>query len=248
MVYNLKQSKIDRRKKYILTLDVETANGLQYPLVYDLGFSISDKKGRIYEEGSFIIDEIWSQKNLMQSSYYAKKIPEYEKEIAQGLHKVVKFNYARTHVRKLVDKYNVRQVSAYNLKFDLGALNGTSYNLNRSAFSHFFSHDQRKRMEKVDIWTLACKTIFIQKRFSSFCLENGFVSEAGNFKTNAEVAYAFMKNDCNFSETHKGLADVKIEVEIMAHAYKQHKYVGDKYEWKPWKIINNHLKYGSAIK
>ena len=40
--------KIDKRKKYYLVLDVETANTLEQPLVYDIGYSVVDKKGNIY--------------------------------------------------------------------------------------------------------------------------------------------------------------------------------------------------------
>ena len=39
---------MDRRKKYYLVVDVETANSAQEALVYDLGFAICDKKGNIY--------------------------------------------------------------------------------------------------------------------------------------------------------------------------------------------------------
>ena len=39
------ENRIDRRKKYILVLDVETAGNIGSPLVYDLGFAICDKKG-----------------------------------------------------------------------------------------------------------------------------------------------------------------------------------------------------------
>ena len=36
--------KIDRRKKYYMVLDVETANTLSKPLCYDIGFLICDKQ------------------------------------------------------------------------------------------------------------------------------------------------------------------------------------------------------------
>jgi len=51
--------KIDRRKKYFLVLDTETANGLDDPFVYDLGFVVADRKGNIYERHSYIIYDIF---------------------------------------------------------------------------------------------------------------------------------------------------------------------------------------------
>ena len=56
---------MDRRRKYIMVLDVETTGNIGFPLVYDLGFAIVDKKGNIYEERSFVISEIFDNKKLM---------------------------------------------------------------------------------------------------------------------------------------------------------------------------------------
>ena len=42
---NVINSKIDRRKSYYLVLDTETANGLDTPLMYDVGGCICDKRG-----------------------------------------------------------------------------------------------------------------------------------------------------------------------------------------------------------
>ena len=41
--------KVDRRKKYVIVLDVETANMSNDALVYDLGFGVYDKQGNEYE-------------------------------------------------------------------------------------------------------------------------------------------------------------------------------------------------------
>lgn len=68
---------LNRRKK-MMVLDIETLNSTEDALSYDVGFAVTDKKGHIYEEHSFIIyDMFFEEKELMQSAYYAKKIPEY---------------------------------------------------------------------------------------------------------------------------------------------------------------------------
>ena len=46
-------NKIDKRKKYVLVIDVETANTIidskfNEGLVYDIGFGVYDKKGNEY--------------------------------------------------------------------------------------------------------------------------------------------------------------------------------------------------------
>lgn len=247
----IKAIKKDKRKKYILVIDVEstTPNGKREEmqqgknLVYDIGFSITDKKGNIYVCGSFLIDEIWNDENLMNSAYYAEKIPRYEQGLQNGEHVILPFTVARDYIRKLVDEFEVTQLSAYNLKFDIGALNYTSFILLNNFNACFFTFTQRKNLEKVDIWTLACKTLFIQKGFPSFCFDNGFISDAGNYKTNAEVAYAYLTRNASFEEEHTGLADVMIEIEIMKNAYKQNKKIGSKYEYQPWRQANTFIKY-----
>ena len=50
---------IDKHKKYYLVLDVESANTLEQPLVYDIGYQVVDKKGRVYEEKSHAITDLF---------------------------------------------------------------------------------------------------------------------------------------------------------------------------------------------
>ena len=79
--------KIDKRKKYSMVLDVETANSSiekgqkNDGLVYDLGLTVIDKKGQIYEKKSFAIKEIFDWKELMATAYYKDKLPKYYKEL-----------------------------------------------------------------------------------------------------------------------------------------------------------------------
>lgn len=74
--------KIDKRKKYMLVLDCETApldNGLNKVdpynmVVYDLGFAVVDKKGNVYAMGSFVNSDIFIDEfALMRSAYYSEK-------------------------------------------------------------------------------------------------------------------------------------------------------------------------------
>ena len=49
---------IDRRKKYMIVVDVETCGSFSNPIVYDIGYAICDKKGNIYEKNSIVISKI----------------------------------------------------------------------------------------------------------------------------------------------------------------------------------------------
>ena len=60
-------AKIDRRRKYIIVIDTETANGLiendnlelSQSLVYDVGWMVIDKSGNVYEKRSFVNADIF---------------------------------------------------------------------------------------------------------------------------------------------------------------------------------------------
>ena len=75
---------MDRRISYKIVVDCETApcdktiKGVTPTnmLVYDVGWVVTDKRGRVYEERSFVNADIFlDEKALMQSAYYANKIP-----------------------------------------------------------------------------------------------------------------------------------------------------------------------------
>ena len=84
--------KYDRRRKYYLVLDCETATlpcagnlpaeakknvAIAKPLIYDLGWKIIDKKGRVYSRKNFLISEIFSVPSIFDTAYYASKRPLY---------------------------------------------------------------------------------------------------------------------------------------------------------------------------
>ena len=70
--------KIDHRIHYIMMMDTETANTLTRAdgsldmtsvFVYDIGWQVTDKRGNLYEQKSYIVKEIFfGEKQLMQSA------------------------------------------------------------------------------------------------------------------------------------------------------------------------------------
>ena len=50
---------IDKRKKYIMVIDIETTNGLTDMLAYDIGFIVADLHGNIYEKRSYMVAELF---------------------------------------------------------------------------------------------------------------------------------------------------------------------------------------------
>lgn len=230
-------TKIDKRRSYIMVVDVETAGGLDNPLVYDIGYAITDRQGNIYETRSFIIEEIFYNKPLMTSAYYSEKVPKYLKDIANGTRTVVSFLEMRDDFIALAEKYNIKTLSAYNLAFDTRALTNTIRNITREPKAKFLPRSL-KNIKMMCIWCLACEVLYTQKTFGRVATRNGWVSEVGNLRTTAEVGHRYITGNMDFEEEHTGLEDVLIEIGIMAYAFRQNKKrIGGVFA-NPWRIPN----------
>lgn len=221
---------LDRRINYLMGLDTETCNGLEIDgkvdlsqsIVYDIGWVITDKRGRIYKERSFIIYEVFvAMRDVMQSAYYADKIPMYWEQIKSGQRKLVKFQTMYDMYWKDVKEFGVKNSFAHNARFDLNALNNTIRWVTKSKKRWFFPYS----MEIWDTLKMARQTIGQQKSYYKFCEMNGFMT---NHRTprprlTAEVLYRYITGDVTFEESHTGLEDVLIETKIMVHCFRQHK-------------------------
>lgn len=219
---------IDNRIHYYLALDTETTNGLEQPFVYDIGGAIVDKQGRIYERFSFVIRDVFvHERELMRTAYYADKIPEYAADIREGKREMVNFMFARRFILNLMEKYNIKDVAAYNAHFDRNALNTTIRWLTKSRVRYFFPYGTNF----VCIWNMACQTICQRITYRRFCEEHQLFSDNGhgtnkkarNISTSAENVYRYLILNPEYQEEHKGLDDVLIETEIMKRCFSSHK-------------------------
>lgn len=233
------------KRKMILVLDTETANSLDDPLTYDIGFVMTDKQGHIYEKHSFIIDEIFQngQNELMRSAYYAHKIPMYMEKIAKGETLVRSFTYVRFFIKDLMEKYGCTTVAAYNARFDSLATNTTQRYLTSSKYRWFFPYGT----EIMCIWNMACQVLYTQKTFQKEAIANGWVSIKGNIETSAEIGFRYLSNDFQFKEEHTGLADVLIETEIMARCFRQKKKMETGINRWCWRIPTKAYKESQAV-
>ena len=211
---------IDRRKSYFIVFDTETANGLDDPIVYDIGGAVVDKKGNVYETFSFVIYEVFCEmKDLMQSAYYAEKIPMYEKQIANGERKIVKYSTAKKYINELARKYNIKAMVAHNARFDYRSTTKTQRYLTKSKYRWFIPYG----VELWDTMKMANDTICKQVHYKEFCYSNGYLTKNGRVRKTAEILYRYISGEHNFIESHTGLEDVMIEKEIFAHCMRQHK-------------------------
>lgn len=212
---------IDKRKKYIAVIDTETANSMEDSLVYDMGWAIVDKQGKVYCSRSYLVREIFcDERDLMQSAYYAEKIPAYLEDVRNGKRKILSFQYIRNIFISDCKKYNCITACAHNARFDLNALNTTRRFLTKSKYRYFFPYG----FEIWDTLKMAQDVICKMPTYKRFCESHAdYTLKNGNPRKTAEILYQFIVKDDTFSESHTGLEDVLIEKEILAYCIKQHK-------------------------
>ena len=230
---------MSRRKEMFLVIDTETCNTVEQPLPYDIGFAICDRMGNIAEERSYVVAETFlDMKDTMKSAYFAEKIPQYWEDIKNGSREIKSIYKIRKEVKDLMNKYNVKKVGAYNMGFDKRALNNVMRYTTKSFCRWFFPFGT----EFFCIWHLATQTLLQQKPFFKMAEKNDWFSEKGNLLTNAEVTYNYIKKMSDFKEEHKGLEDVRIEIEIMAHCFRQHKKMNTNINTSCWRLVQKAYK------
>lgn len=217
-------------KKYIIAVIDTECVGLQDKSVYDFAWQIVDKKGNVYSEGSYLVEETITNADKMMGAFYAKKIfSHYIPMLARREISILPWDEIRARFLADLSEFNVNIVAAYNIGFDMGAIRSTN------GGNKFLD----RNVKILDIWQFACETILSQKSYMRIASEQGWISTAGNIRTNAEKAFAYISGDWEYSEEHTALSDVKIEVSILADCFRQKKSIPfGKVNAQPWRIVN----------
>ena len=236
---------IDKRRHYVLVVDTETANtitesippvfdengelvtpaktvmDMSNVLVYDCGWAVVDTKGNIYETASYVNRDIFVyERDLMQSAYYGWKIPRYVEEIRSGQRIMASTYEIRQAMLETIERYGIKEVAAFNARFDDNALRLTQRFISGSKYRYWFPFD---RVEVWDIMKMAQDVICNMPTYRKFCEEHGYMTANGRLRKTAEILWRFISGNNDFEESHTGLEDVLIEAEIMWYCFRQHK-------------------------
>ena len=257
------------RKLYYLTLDTETATlpfvneialdskakqtiSITKPLVYDIGWTISDRNGNIIKRENYLIQETFFVPNIFNTAYYKDKRPQYMKLYSEGKIKAATWNEVIEIL--LADLEIVNFVTAYNACFDFKkAIPFTEkyiYYLYSENYNKWEEYQKKRcidilengnyaKNEKylipvfelrgneyplIDIWALACDRLLNTNKYRKYCCDNNFFTDSKKFfKTSAEVSYRYLIKDNDFIESHTALSDAEIETFILAKALKRGK-------------------------
>lgn len=226
---------------YRIVLDTETAgnvNDHSSLRVYDFGFQLVDSKFNTVLERRYFVSEIFNDHALMNSAYYANKLPQYYQALANKEVEIRPWLAIMKEFSELCKAYKVKEVWAFNAGFDRDATNATTEALSNGFKTWFTPYG----VEWKCIQHAAACTLCDSKNYFKFAYENSFVSAKGNVQTTAEAVYAYLINDPTYKEEHTALEDVKIEAAILARVKRRHQKMETKPNRAAWKKPQKHFK------
>jgi hypothetical protein len=219
------------------------------PLVYDIGWTITNRKGEILDSKQFLVAETFAVPAVFNTAYYAEKRPRYLEMLKRGETTIKPWDEIMEIY--LTDLRSVDAVGAYNSMFDFKkAIPFTELYINMLYSPDFYDWDKMqerickniasdnrfsstkefdpdifkfrgKDYKLFDLWGLSCEHILNNDEYKTMCQENGWITESGKYyKTSAETAFRFISRNLDFDEAHTALDDAAIESELLARIMK----------------------------
>lgn len=257
------------KKKIYLVLDSETCSydfadkiaggdaekkkaiAIAFPLIYDIGWTLVDRAGNVYDKKQFLIAETFSVPAVFNTAYYKNKRPLYLEKLKRGEISVKPWEEV---VKILIEDMNkVDSVGAFNAMFDYKrAIPQTELYIEKLYSPDFEEwRERRYRLcEKIangekmpknkdfnpdifsfrgrdyplfDLWGLSTAHLLNNATYKKACLDNGLLTESGTFfKTSAESTYKYLMDKFDFIESHTALDDAEIESYILHKIAQRH--------------------------
>lgn len=213
------------------------------PLIYDIAWQVVDRKGYVYSQHSFLVQETFFVPQVFNTAYYREKRPLYIEKYNNG--EITAKNWNEIAEILLEDCKQVDFVGAYNSMFDYKkAIPFTERYIENLYSNHYQSweNSQYKNALSIlegkqnkndnfdsmhfnfrnydfpmfDLWGMSCNTLINEEKYKTMCIKEGMVTKSGTFfKTSAESTFRFLLKDIDFIEEHTALADTLIEIEIL---------------------------------
>jgi len=219
------------RGEAVAVIDTETAT--LWGEVFDFGMVIVNSKGKEIARYDAIVKEVYDDVKKMEKAFYFNKVDSFYEPNLRCKRMVKKsWRTICVEVSALCSKHRVSVVSAYNLAFDRRVIAATNKKYN--GFSMF-----PKGTKELCLWKFACTTELQSEAFDTLAVQQGWISEAGNLRTNAEVAYKFMTGNLEFSESHTALDDALIELDLLKLLMAKHKELPFGVGGATWQLVNS---------
>ena len=201
----------------ICVFDTETTS-INKPFCYNVGMVIANTETKeILSKNEWVIEQIWHNIPLFNSSYYAEKRPLYVDRMRARKIVLDKWGYVMQKIARIFKDFEVSAVYAYNSPFDERVF---KYNCD-----WFKTQNPIEILPIFDIRGYVHAKMAWNPAFKAFCDEKERYTESGHYSTTAETVYQFIKNNDTFEEEHTALADSVIEWEILKYC------IEDGLEW-----------------
>ena len=220
------------------------------PLIYDLGWKIIDALGRVYRRKSYLITEIFSVPQIFNTAYYASKRPLYIEKLQKGEITLVSWAQATAEMVRDIEETSAVGAYNAMFDFKKAIVFTEEYVTNLYSDNYFaWEQEQHRRIDYIvsnprnesdrafnpevfefrgkqyplfDIWGLSCENLLNNDEYRQFCRDNNLQTASGKYyKTSAESAYRFIKQNTEFEEAHMAVEDTDIECELLAEIFKK---------------------------
>ena len=201
----------------IMMIDTETTNDIDCPIVYDVGYQLFSLEEGVLLERSFVNADVFLDKDLMSTAFFADKIPTYWEEIKSGQRSLKRWFNIKRQIAEDCALFDVKYVCAHNAMFDNRALNTTQRYQTTSKFRYFLPYG----LTWLDTLKMSRTILKENDSYGEFCFNNDYVTKNGQRRYTAEIIYRWLSGENEFIESHTGLEDVKIERKIFEYCLSQ---------------------------
>ncbi len=210
------------KKKVYAVIDTETV-GLKKKYIYDIAIVLTRRGEQPFYWQDWAVKEMIENPLIEEAKFFTPKV--YEKK------NIITWQQIQKEFNSLLHYYNVDVIVAYNMQFDIEAIQQTTKKLlNKEKFL-------TKKVDYFDLWLNACNSFMSQKQYKEWAPK----SKAGNLRTNAESAYQFIIRYLNqeYEHQHTALEDCFSEEKVLQHILKQKKkIIRNEFVAHPWRIPN----------
>lgn len=257
------------KKKRYLMLDCETATlpfadeiagdnaerkkriAIAKPLIYDIGWTITNRAGDILDSKQFLIAETFAVPAVFNTAYYANKRPIYLEMLRKNETSIKPWDEVMDIL--IADMAIVDGVGAFNSMFDFKkAIPFTELYIRELYSTTYYQWEQIQRRSAAriadgernqpnpdfeaeifrfrgreyplfDLWGLATTHLLNNSTYKNKCLEHSMLTNSGTFfKTSAESTFRYLCDKYDFNEAHTALDDATIESYILSKVAQKH--------------------------
>ena len=223
------------------------------PLIYDVGWTITNRRGEILDKKQFLIAETFSVPQVFNTAYYREKRPIYlgmlsRREITvkpwdevmeifindlEAVDSVGAFNsmfdfkkaipFTELYIRKLYSP-DYEQWEAIQRAAAYHIAWGKKHNEHNPEFEPDVFRFRGRAYPLFDLWGLAVNHLLDNVTYKQQCLEHDLLTASGTFfKSSAESTYRYLCDKYDFMEAHMALNDAEIETFILSKIAARHK-------------------------